>query len=377
MFGTSLQSHKRKTDKSAASDEYIPGIRKKTRRRSLLIISKSGKNTGLQVTDRVTLFNLRDNIRRGRRWVAIFFQSGYRQRSLIKDDNWKIMPMLSTWWPKMNTHSSTCGLNDFKGCSRSTSNGWHRNDGAWGDRLRSRNWNFIHLIDNENWVITPILPIQWAKLTLTVALVAWVAAWAGGISGARYRSFLRISEGLGFLRLAKLLQNALHIVRGVVCGVVREVDYLSALILFPIQATVNTQSLKPSTRILIFFQGWYVKNLVYSVFKLTLGLALVCYLAPPFSHRHCPQIQFFFPDWVLPLFPLWPPLLRLAVPDSHWWPALNVDRLHPMDVVTHASYTLWRDIKAWVMSIYAKLSRKAGKQERDRGPERVSDVAVK
>ena len=81
-----------------------------------------------------------------------------------------------------------------------------------------------------------------------------------GISGARYRSFIRISEGLGFLRLAKLLQNALHIVRGVVwCGVVREVDYLSALIHFPIQATVLKYPLKFETvnanpgRIQIFF----------------------------------------------------------------------------------------------------------------------------
>ena len=76
MFGTSLHSYERKTYKSAASDEYIPGIRQKTqvRRRSLLIMSKSGENTGLQVTDRVILFNLRDDISlRGRRSVAIFF----------------------------------------------------------------------------------------------------------------------------------------------------------------------------------------------------------------------------------------------------------------------------------------------------------------
>ena len=53
----------------------------------LLIISKSGENTGLQVTDRVILFNLRNDIKRGRRSVAIFFRSGYRRHSLIKDDN--------------------------------------------------------------------------------------------------------------------------------------------------------------------------------------------------------------------------------------------------------------------------------------------------
>ena len=248
MFGTSLHSHKRKTYKSAASDEYIPGIRKKTqvRRRSLLIISKSGENTGLQVTDRVILFNLRDNIRRGRRSVAIFFQSGYRQRSLIKDDNWVIMPILLTWWPKMNTHSSACGLNDFKGCSRSTSNGWHRNDGACGDRLRSRNWNLVHLIDNENRVIMPIL--QWAKLTLTVALVAWVAAWArtdgmGSAVPVIVRSFVSVKvryESWRFLSLPSFFKMR-FISFNVVCE--REVDYLSALIdHFPIQAATNTQT---------------------------------------------------------------------------------------------------------------------------------------
>ena len=182
------------------------------RRRSLLIISKSGENTGLQVTDRVILFNLRDNLRRGRRSVAIFFQSGYRQRSLIKDNNWVIMPMLSTWWPEMNTHSSTCGLNDFKVCSRSTSNGWHRNAGAWGHRLRSRNWNLVHLIDNENWVI---LSIRWAKLTLTIALVAWVAAGArtdgmGSAMPVIVRSFVSVKVGYeswGFLSLPNFFKR--------------------------------------------------------------------------------------------------------------------------------------------------------------------------
>ena len=59
-----------------------------------------------------------------------------------------------------------------------------------------------------------------------------------GISGAHYR-FICISEGLAFLKLAKLLQNALHIVRGVV-WYEREVDYLRVLIdQFPIQASCN------------------------------------------------------------------------------------------------------------------------------------------
>ena len=202
MFGTSLHSRKRKTYKNAARDEYIPGIRKKTqvRGRSLLIISKSGENTRLQVTDRVILFNLRNDIRRGR------LQSGYRRRSLIKDDNWVIMPILLTWWPKMNTHSSVCGLNAF---SRSTSNEWHRNDGACGDRLRSRNLNLVYLIDNENWC--QYYPSNGLSLTLTVALVAWVAAssWArtdgmGSAVPVIVRSFVSVKvryESWGFLSL--------------------------------------------------------------------------------------------------------------------------------------------------------------------------------
>ena len=149
-----------------------------------------------------------------------------------------IMPMLSTWWPKMNTHSSACGLNDFKGWSRSASTGWLRNDGTCGHQLRSRNWNLVPLIDNGNWVVI----IQWAKLTLTVAVVAWVAAWArtdgmGSVVPIIVRSFgsVRVRyESWGFLSSP----NLRFIVRGESVEV--DVDYLSALIdHFPIQASCN------------------------------------------------------------------------------------------------------------------------------------------
>ena len=151
MFGTSLHSHKRKTYKSAASDEWILSICKEAqaRRRSLVIISKSQEYMAMWLTkwfcsncamasreegDSFLFSSSRVTVAGTKAEIPTYSWS----KMVI---NWIItMPILIDNGLRMNTHGiSACGLNV---CSRSTTseNGWHRINGACG---------IVHLIDDH------------------------------------------------------------------------------------------------------------------------------------------------------------------------------------------------------------------------------------
>ena len=128
----------RKTYKSAVGDEYILSIRKTIQSGMLIPPISKRQETLLGVTDRGIIWY---SIMRERQCATMFFYAGHRSyiidrrsgnrcwdselRSLINEDDWVITLISSIWWAKLNTHSNISGLNNLSARNRRVSgNEW-------------------------------------------------------------------------------------------------------------------------------------------------------------------------------------------------------------------------------------------------------------